>query len=115
MRTWDRTITNASEQDGVQEFMQDTPEKIIYTYDGRNRLTGVRYENGSLATYQYDPAGNLISCTVSSPDEPAAAGPAAPAALQPVPAADRTMFCTGCGVPVAPGKNFCGNCGRKIR
>ena len=31
---------------------------VIYTYDGLNRLTGVKYGDGTTVTYTYDAVGN---------------------------------------------------------
>ncbi|MBI2471532.1 MAG: RHS repeat protein [Planctomycetes bacterium] len=37
---------------------------INYTYDELNRLVKVKYENGTIITYTYDAAGNILSTTV---------------------------------------------------
>ena len=99
----------------AQKFMKDSRvKKIIYTYDSRNRLSGVRYENGMLMTYRYDPAGNLVGCTVSSQAEALATDTSSPSSPQPVHTPDRKVSCSRCGNMVAPGKKFCSNCGAPV-
>ena len=94
--------------------MKDSPVKINYTYDGRNRLTSVRYENGIVMTYRYDPVGNLTACNVSSQHEAAAVNSSPSRSPQPVQTVATTSTGPGCGKPVAPGKKFCSNCGTPV-
>jgi len=91
--------------------MKDSLGKIIYTYDGRNRLSSVRYDNGRVMTYRYDPAGNLIACNVSSQPEAAAVDSSPSPSPQPIQTVATPSTCPGCGKPVTPGKKFCSNCG----
>jgi YD repeat-containing protein len=39
---------------------------VNYTYDNAGRLTRVDYDNGTSIVYVYDPAGNLLSRTVTT-------------------------------------------------
>ena len=94
--------------------MKNSRGKIIYTYDGRNRLSSVRYENGMVMTYKYDPVGNLIACNVSSQPEAAIIDSSPSPSPQPVQTVATTSTCPGCGKPVTPGKKFCSNCGAPV-
>ena len=94
--------------------MKDSPVKINYTYDGRNRLTSVRYENGILMTYRYDPVGNLIACNVSSQPEAAAVDSSPSPSPQPLQTVETPSICPGCGKPITPGKKVWTNCGTPL-
>ncbi|MFV3131963.1 RHS repeat domain-containing protein [Niveispirillum sp. KHB5.9] len=37
---------------------QSSPPQVTYKYDALGRLIEVRYPNGRVVTYSYDPAGN---------------------------------------------------------
>ena len=39
---------------------------VNYTYDNSGRLTRIDYDNGTSIAYVYDPAGNLLSRTVTA-------------------------------------------------
>lgn len=45
----------------VSQVSEDTSEETQYIYDANNRLTGIRYPDGSEIGYTYDADGNLIS------------------------------------------------------
>ncbi|HWS22202.1 MAG TPA: zinc-ribbon domain-containing protein [Methanoregula sp.] len=94
--------------------MKDSQGKIIYTYDGRNRLSAVRYENGVLVTYRYDPAGNMVDCKVSPPNEPVVADSSHPPSPQPPKTTVIKPVCPGCGTTINPGTKFCGDCGTPV-
>ena len=94
--------------------MKDSQGKIIYTYDGRNRLSSVRYDNRRVMTYRYDPVGNLIACNVSSQPEAAAVDSSPSPSPQPIQTVATPSNCPGCGKPVTPGKKFCSNCGTHV-
>lgn len=94
--------------------MKDSPVKINYTYDGRNRLSSVRYDNGRVMTYRYDPVGNLIACNVSSHNEAVVIDSSPPPSPQPVQTVATPYTCPGCGKPITPGKKFCSNCGASV-
>lgn len=93
----------------VTQDMHDSLMPKRYTYDGRNRLSSVRYASGDVATYRYDPAGNLLECTVSR------AGPGTggnhSGALQPEKSRGKIMVCSRCGAQVPSGNRFCSSCG----
>lgn len=42
------------------------PSQVTYKYDALGRLIEVRYPNGRVVTYSYDPAGNRTTVTVGS-------------------------------------------------
>jgi len=94
--------------------MKDSPEKIIYTYDSRNRLSSVRYENGTLITYSYDPVGNLTGCRVIPQDEQAATDSFQPQSVHRDQILIPPSVCPGCGMMVNPDKKFCSNCGAPV-
>ena len=114
MHTLETRTINANNLKEVQKFMKDSPVKINYTYDGRNRLTSVRYENGIVITYRYDPVGNLIACNVSSQPEAAAIDFSSSPSPQPVQTVATPSTCPGCGKPIAHGKKFCSGCGAPV-
>lgn len=43
-------------------------ETVNNTYDDAGRLIRVSYGSGTVISYKYDPAGNLLSREVSGPD-----------------------------------------------
>lgn len=114
MHTLETRTINANSQEEVQKIMKDSPVKINYTYDSRNRLTSVRYENGILMTYRYDPVGNLIACNVSSQPGAAAIDSSPSPSPQPFQTVETPSTCPGCGKPLTPGKKFCSNCGTPV-
>lgn len=50
-----------AETDTASQSSEYTSEETQYTYDANNRLTGIRYPDGSKICYTYDADGNLIS------------------------------------------------------
>jgi YD repeat-containing protein len=114
MHTLEAKTINANNQREVQKHMKDSPVKINYTYDSRNRMSSVRYENGTVMTYRYDPVGNLIACNVSSQPEAAAIDSSPSPSPQPVQTVEPPSPCPSCRKPVAPGKKFCSTCGAPV-
>jgi YD repeat-containing protein len=52
--------------------LQDSVKANSYAYDSLNRLTQIKYLNGSVQTYTYDPAGNRLAEAVTTPHVPLA-------------------------------------------
>lgn len=94
--------------------MKDSPEKITYTYDSRNRLSSARYENGTLITYRYDPVGNLTDCRVIPQDVQVGTDSSRPQSVPRDQILIPSSVCPGCGMRVNPGKKFCSNCGTPV-